>query len=154
MVRGRRVFGSVVSGRMRFALATLVVLTAALAPAVTRAAESAAPSKTIASYCSPSGDVCYGVFNASGKVTLRITTAARYFGRYTLCVRLLPPRSDPAHTRRCGSYPVFRQAGSTWGSTIRYARQFPVRRPGRYRVTWSLSSGALGPPLSFRLPLR
>jgi hypothetical protein len=136
---------------MRIRLATVAVLAAALAPAV---ASSATSPKTIASYCSPSGDVCYGVFNASGKVTLRITTAARYFGRYTLCVRLLPPQSDSAHTRRCGSYPVFRQAASTWGSTIRYARQFPVNRAGRYRVTWSLTSGPLGPPLYFRLPLR
>jgi hypothetical protein len=134
-----------------------LLLVAVLSTASTAAAARprVAGAKTIASFCSSSGDVCYGVFNASGKVTLRITTAARYFGRYTLCVRLLPPQSDAAHTRRCGSYPVFRQGGSTWGSTIRYARQFPVQRPGRYRVTWSLpSSGPLGPPLYFRLPLR
>ncbi|MGB8004233.1 MAG: hypothetical protein WCF27_08215 [Gaiellaceae bacterium] len=135
-------------------LVTLLVISALLTALTAAAARPAAATKTIASFCSSSGDVCYGIFNASGKVTLRITTAARYFGRYTLCVRLLPPQSDPAHTRRCGSYPVFRQGGSTWGSTIRYDRQFPVHQPGRYRVTWNLSSGPLGPPLYFRLPLR
>ena len=133
-----------------------LLLVAVLSTALTAAAArpAAAPTKTIASFCSSSGDVCYGIFNASGKVILRITTAARYFGRYTLCVRLLPPLSDAEHARRCGSSPVFRQAGSAWGSTIRYARQFPVNRPGRYRVTWNLSSGtSLGRPLYFRLPL-
>lgn len=140
----------------RFRLSALAALAVAgLLAGAAAAQPTLAPAKTLSSYCSPSGDVCYGVFDASGKVSLRITTAARYFGRYTLCVRLLPPQSDPAHTRRCGSYPVFRQVGSTWGSTIRYARQFPVHRPGRYRVTWNLSSGqSLGPALIFRLPLR
>jgi hypothetical protein len=115
---------------------------------------TASPQKTIASYCSSSGDVCYGIFNRSGKVYLRITTAARYFKRYNLCVRLLPIGSDGSHAQRCGSYPVFRQGGSTWGSSINYARQFPITDSGRYRVTWKLGSSALGPPLYFRLPAR
>jgi len=109
--------------------------------------------KKIASYCSSSGDVCYGIFNRSGKVYLRITTAARYFGRYKLCVRLLPPGLGAEHALRCGSFPVFRQGGSTWGSTVNYARQYPVTVPGRYRVTWKLGASPLGPPLQFRLPL-
>ena len=88
---------------MLIAIPTTASTSAAAGPA-------AAPTKTIASFCSSSGDVCYGIFNASGKVTLRITTAARYFGRYTLCVRLLPPLADAAHARRCGSYPVFVRA--------------------------------------------
>jgi hypothetical protein len=113
-----------------------------------------APAKTLSSYCSPSGDVCYGVFNRGGKVFLQITTAARYFKRYGLCVRLLPVATDALHAQRCGSFPVFRQGGGTWGSSINYARQYPVKRAGRYRVTWKLGSGPLGPPLSFRLPLR
>jgi hypothetical protein len=104
---------------------------------------------TIASYCSPSGDVCYGIFKRGGKVSLEITTAAKYFNRYTLCVR----RTRPAAPQRCGSFPVFRQGGSTWGSRVNYARQFPVKSPGRYRVTWKLGSGPLGPALQFRLPL-
>ena len=92
--------------------------------------------------------------NRSGKVYLRITTAARYFKRYNLCVRLLPVGTDGTHAQRCGSYPVFRQGGSTWGSSINYARQFPITDPGRYRVTWKLGSGPLGPALYFRVPAR
>ncbi len=130
------------------------VFLAFLAVAVSgAAAPSRSPGKTIASYCSTSGDVCYGAFSRGGKVYLRITTAARYFKRYVLCVRLLPAGGGGAeHALRCGSYPVFRQGGSTWGSSIDYARQFPVTDPGRYRVTWKLQK-PLGPPLSFRLPL-
>jgi hypothetical protein len=139
----------------RFRLAALAALPVAglLAGAAT-AQPARAPAKTLSSYCSPSGDVCYGVSNRSGKVFLQITTAAKYFKRYSLCVRLLPVTTDAVHAQRCGSFPVFRQGGGTWGSSINYARQYPVKRAGRYRVTWKLGSGPLGPPLSFRLPLR
>jgi hypothetical protein len=113
----------------------------------------ASAERTIASYCSTSGDVCYGVFNRRGKVFLRITTAAHYFNRYTLCVRLLGG-SGAEGVQRCGPFPIIRQGGSTWGSTVNYARQYPVRSRGRYRVVWMLASGPLGPALYFRLPLR
>jgi hypothetical protein len=125
-----------------------VISAAALAVVPTASAE-----RTIASYCSTSGDVCYGVFNRSGKVFLRITTAAHYFNRYTLCVRLLGGRGAEG-TQRCGHFPVFRQGGSTWGSTVNYSRQYPVTSRGKYRVVWKLASGPLGPALYFRLPLR
>jgi hypothetical protein len=135
-------------------LIRLALVLAAFASAWVAGNAFAAPGeKRIASYCSPSGDVCYGIFNRRGKVYLRITTAARYFGRYTLCVRLLPIGSDGEHARRCGSFPVFRQSGSTWGSSVNYARQYPITIPGKYRVTWNLGATRLGPPLHFRLPL-
>ncbi len=129
---------------------TLTFVLVAFSCALTAAASPTAPrTKTIASYCSPSGDVCYGILNRGGKVSLQITTAAKYFNRYTLCVR----RTRPAAPQRCGSFPAFRQGGSTWGSRVNYARQFPVKSPGRYRVTWKLGSGPLGPALQFRLPV-
>jgi hypothetical protein len=137
----------------RLAAAALAVLALVLASATPGAGETGAAPKTIASYCSPSGDVCYGIFKRSGKVSLEITTAARYFNRYTLCVRRLPPRSTPAYAQRCGSFPVFRQSGSTWGSRVNYARQYPLTFAGSYRVTWKLAGSALGPSLRFRLPV-
>jgi hypothetical protein len=107
-----------------------------------------------ATYCSPSGDVCYGVFVRRHRVYLKITTAARYFTRYRLCVRLLPTAGGGAeHALRCGSFPVFRGGAGTWVSTINYARQYPITRPGRYRVTWKAGQ-PLGPSLTFRLPVR
>ena len=132
-------------------VALLVVLSWAMTAG---AAPTASRSKAIASYCSPSGDVCFGVFNRGGKVSLEITTAAKYFSRYTLCVRRVRPAgTGAAAAQRCGSFPVFRQGGSTWGSRVNYALQYPVHSPGRYRVTWKLASGPLGPSLYFRLPL-
>jgi hypothetical protein len=113
---------------------------------------AAAPTRTLASYCSPSGDICFGVFSRNGVVLLRISAAAHYFSRYTLCVK--GPGGGAAGIVRCGSFPVFRQSGSTWGSTVRHARQYPVVGPGVYRVTWKLNGRALGPTLRFRLPLR
>jgi hypothetical protein len=107
-----------------------------------------AVAAALASYCSPSGDVCYGVFKRSGHVSLEITTAARYFPRYTLCVR----RIRPAAAQRCGSFPVFKQGFGTYGSRINYAKQYPLKSRGTYRVTWK-APAALGPSLQFKLPL-
>ena len=109
---------------------------------VAAAAPAASRPVTIASYCSPSGDVCFGVLNRSGAVYLEISTAARYFSRYTLCV------TPPTGRQRCGSFPL---VGTS--SSVKFARQFPVVGPGTYRVTWKLPTGPLGPTLRFRLPL-
>ena len=133
----------------RFACALAVVLGVAGAAVAVPAA--AAPGGTLASYCSPSGDVCFGAFRSGRDVLLRISTAARFFPRYTLCVK--GPGGGAAGLLRCGSFPVFRQSHSTWGSTVRHARQYPVVGPGVYRVTWKLNGHALGPTLRFRLPL-
>jgi hypothetical protein len=128
-----------------------VALTVAVGAIAAAPGGAATPLKTIASYCSPSGDVCFGISRRGSVVFLRISTAARYFSRYTLCVRA--PGAGAAGAPRCGSFPVFRQAGQTWGSSIRHARQYPVVGPGVYRVTWKLMGRALGPTLRFRLPL-
>ena len=139
---------------MRLAKAAPAVALLVLAAMATPGARGTTPKpKTLASYCSTSGDVCYGIFKRSGKISLEITTAARYFNRYTLCVRRLPPRTTPNYAQRCGSFPVFRQGGSTWGSRVNYARQYPLTFPGTYRVTWKLAGSALGPALRFRLPV-
>jgi hypothetical protein len=153
--------------------AALIVLLAT--PTAAAAARSErAQARTIASYCSPSGDICFGIFNRGGNVFLQITTAARYFSRYTVCVTRLPRGKSPEHAQRCGSFPLFRQGGSTWGSSVNFARQFVgplshplVPLPGRYQVTWrqvcsqctpkarrhSAGGTPLGPSLYFRLPL-
>ena len=106
-----------------------------------------ASAKTVTSYCSPSGDLCYGVMDRGGSIRLELTTFARYFGRYGLCVR------RPDGMQRCGTFPVVR-SGSFWGSSVRFRRQFPGGGPGTYRVTWRLGTQPLGPALRFRVPLR
>lgn len=94
-------------------------------------------------YCSPSGDLCYGVARRGDAVVLRIDTVERYFGRYGLCVT--PPRGR----RACGTFPIFRSRRA-WSSTVRWQRQFPDAGRGRYRVSWLLGGKPLGPALSFR----
>jgi hypothetical protein len=130
---------------------TVCVFGAVVAASASVAGSSAAKPKTITAYCSRSGDVCYGVFNISGAAVLQITIGARYFRRYTLCVR--PPGGGAAGLQRCGSFPLFLRGGSVWGSSVKYARQFPRVGPGVYRVTWKSGGRALGPTLSFRRPL-
>ena len=73
--------------------ATLAAFLGVVSTATTAAVVRSNGSQTeaIASYCSSSGDICFGVFNRGGRARLKITTAARYFSRYTLCVTRLPP---------------------------------------------------------------
>jgi hypothetical protein len=123
----------------------LIVVTAVLLVAGGAAAAEAAQRPTrIASHCSESGDVCYGIFRRDGAVFLDITTFARYFERYRLCV--VGPRGRVA----CRSFPIRRQA-QLWGSSVRWHTNFPREGPGRYRVTWRLGSRPLGPALTFRV---
>jgi hypothetical protein len=119
----------------------------ALGLLVPAAAGAVVKPRTVTAYCSRSGDVCYSVVDVDGKAVLQITTAARYFKRYTLCVRA------PGRAARCGTYPVFRLAGSVWTSNIRFAKQFRYVGEGTYRATWKAGGHRLGPTLSFRLPL-
>jgi hypothetical protein len=121
--------------------AGLLVTIAALLAIATPA--SAAPEGRIASYCSPSGDVCYGIFDDRGVIRFQLTLAAKYFGRYRICVR--PPRGATT----CRSFPV-KRVGSQFGGAVRWERNFPSRGVGRYRVTWKQGARALGPALIFR----
>jgi hypothetical protein len=124
------------------------LLAAALVAADIAASSGAAPPrKVIRSYCSSSGDLCFGVINKSGAIYFELTTAARYFSRYRLCVR------PPTGSWRCGAYPM-RQRGDFARSSVRFAGGFPYRGAGIYRVRWSLGGQPLGPTLRFRLPLR
>ena len=121
----------------------LPVLLAALLVAAPGGGAAPAP-KRLASYCSPSGDVCFGAFERGTVVRLQITTAARYFARYTLCVR------PPAGVRRCGSFPLFRGSAGTGYGMVKLST-FGAGAPGVHRATWRIGSGPLGPTLRFRV---
>jgi hypothetical protein len=125
-----------------------VVLAMLVAGGVVGGEGAAAPAvKRIATYCSPSGDVCFGILDRGGAVYLELSTFERYFSRYRLCAR------PPGSAEMCTSFPLLRR-GQVWGSTVKYGRRFPVLGPGVYRVTWRLGTQRLGPTLRFRLPLR
>ena len=100
----------------------------------------------LASYCSSTGDLCFGVLNRTGAVFLEITTFARYFDRYDLCVT--PPQGG----RTCRNFPI-RKRGQFYASRVRWHLNFPARGSGVYRVRWKRKANPLGPQLNFRLPL-
>ena len=120
----------------------LLALAAAL---VAVAPGAAADQARIKSYCSTTGDVCYGVFQNAGQYRFKLTLAAKYFGRYRICVLPL------GQTKTCKSFPV-KKTGAQWGGTVIWQRNFPIRGPRRYKVSWLRGTHRLGPVLAFNLP--
>ena len=124
---------------MRLVLLAAIAATALALPTGAPASEQAEHS----SYCSKSGDLCYGVFRKAGVVSFKLTLAAKYFPRYRLCVRKL------GKARVCKSFRV-RKTGAQWGGTVNFAKNFP-HKPGTYRVSWwQGTTNRFGPPLTFR----
>ena len=119
------------------------LLLATVVAALALPAGSAAAPVPVKTYCSASGDVCFGIFRKGGAIFLDLTTAARYFERYTLCVR--PPRGAVT----CRTFRI-RRSGVLFASSVRWHTSFPARGAGTYRVTWRLQA-PLGPSLAFTL---
>src|SRR3712207_3175130 len=126
---------------MRFGTLAVTVAALAVAPAV--AAVEPTDRKHLARYCSASGDICLGIVRDKRGVVFQLTTMARYFPQYTLCVRA------PRGSMSCRTVSVVRQ-GRVWGSQKRWPRQFGESGPGVYRVTWTQNGVPLGPTLRFR----
>jgi hypothetical protein len=99
------------------------------------------PKEYVARYCSPSGDVCLGIFR-SGGIVFQIVTVEKYFARYRICVRA------PTSALKCRGLPINPQ-GRVWGSHVRWPRIFGDHGRGVYRVTWSQGGTRLGPTLRF-----
>ena len=118
--------------------AVVVVLVAA---ALLAGAATAADARS--SFCSPTGDLCYGAHGKGATVRLRITLAARFFSRYRLCV------TAPGGARDCRRFQVHPAAHGLFESSVRWASHFPFRGPGTYRARWRSGGAALGPPVSF-----
>ena len=115
----------------------------ALIAALVAVAPSAAADETrVKSYCSVTGDVCYGIFRTGSVYSFRLTLAKKYFSRYRVCVRPLGQQV------KCKSFPV-KKTGASRGV---WQRNYPVRGPRGYRVTWRQGATRLGPPLTFYLP--
>ena len=123
----------------------LVSSLALLAFASTAAAHE--PKSYLASYCSQTGDLCYGITRQvrSDRIVFQITTQARYFAGYRICVKA------PTGSVKCRNFPLNRQTPPTYGNHVYWRRYFGDRGPGVYRVTWKNQQGMrLGPTLSFR----
>jgi hypothetical protein len=111
---------------------------------ITALATTATPAGAASTYCSPSGDLCYGAFAGRPPIKLRVTLAAKYFSRYRLCV------TDPAGSRTCRRFSIRAGARGTYGSSVRWSRRFPDSGKGVYRVRWLAGGNALGPEVTFR----
>jgi hypothetical protein len=117
-----------------------------VALAVATLSVSASAAKPRTAFCSKSGDVCYGVVLKKDQVYLQLTTVAKYFSTYHLCVD--PPRGPST----CRAFLVSK-SGQEYGSTVRWAGWFPNHGSGVYKVSWRLGwdkGSAFGPLLSFR----
>ena len=104
---------------------------------------AAAPAAAVTRHCSASGDVCYGAFGAGHATKLKLTLAAKYFNRYTLCVRA------PSGTRNCRQFGVFSIGNGLFGSTVTWAAHFPAHGPGLYRATYRYGGASVAPSLTF-----
>jgi len=108
--------------------------------AVVLAAAAIAPSASAkVSYCSPTGDYCTSVAKVKGVRYLRITSFA-FNGRVKICVA--------KGGRVCHSFRLTK-AGPAYGLNIRWARHYPDRGAGTYRVSFFLGAQRLGPVLAF-----
>jgi hypothetical protein len=95
------------------------------------------------SYCSPSGDLCYGIRGSSNNPVLRIDSFVD-FGRYQLCV------TAPDGSRVCRLFRLREGDPDLFTSAVRWGRHYPARGGGIYRVRWKTGGEPLGPRLSFR----
>jgi hypothetical protein len=123
--------------------AAVVVSLALLSAASASAAYK--PERYIAKYCSPTGDLCYGIFRlkSNDRIVFQITTQERYFARYRVCVKA------PTGAKTCRNFPINSQT-PVHGSLVYWRRNFGDHGPGVYRVTWSQHGTRLGPTLRFR----
>jgi hypothetical protein len=94
-------------------------------------------------YCSPTGDVCYGLVGSPPPVRLGITLAGHFFTRYRLCV------TGPDGGTDCHSFSVHAAPHGLFRSIVRWSRHFPNRGHGLYRARWRSGGHALGPPTTF-----
>lgn len=104
----------------------------------------AAPAGPLGGYCSPTGDYCVSAIAKGQTATFSIVLAARYFGRYQLCVT--PPRGS----RTCKSFPI-RKVARRFLSTVRWEGNYPNRGAGVYRAVWSTPSGFRTSAVGFRI---
>ena len=115
-----------------------------LAVAAAAAAIVPATAQARSSYCSDSGDVCYGVVANSSPVKLRITLQAKYFKRYKLCVR------GPNGQLNCHRFRIKKLSNGLYGSTVTVGGdKFPFQGKGTYRARWSAGGNSLGPAVTY-----
>ena len=105
-------------------------------------APAAGKRAVLDAYCSPTGDVCFGVNARPSGIKLEISTPS-FSGQYTLCVRG-PQR------KRCRDFTLESQDGAYF-DRVDWARKFGDQGAGRYKAVWKLGVSRLGEALHFRV---
>jgi hypothetical protein len=122
-------------------------LTIALLPLASAVAglgvSQAASAQVVDHYCQrPTGDYCTAVLKQHGRIKLSLS-AFSFRGRYQVCVD--GPRSSG---KVCHRGRLSRHHG-VYADKIDWAKHFPHRAKGRYKVSWRKAGGQLGRQLSF-----
>jgi hypothetical protein len=117
-----------------------VLVLALLAPSATAQASERVP---LAVYCSPTGDLCQGVYRYNGRIKFSLGLFARYFNRVDVCVR------DPSGRRTCRGVRV-KKNGPLFEARIALAGNFPASKRGKYKVVWQRNGYRIGRALYFR----
>lgn len=85
-------------------------------------------------YCSPSGDLCQSTQKIDGTRKLTIGTAAKYFGRFKLCV------TAPDGSHECKKFRM-REEGPIWARSVSWSANYPDKGKGAYIVRWRAIEG-------------
>lgn len=126
--------------KLRSVGVALILFLVLLVPVAT---SQASERKPIAVYCSPSGDLCQGIYRYNGRIKFSLSLFAPYFNRVDVCVR------NPAGLRSCRGTKV-KKDGSFFEARIAFAGNFPSGKRGKYKVTWERDGYRIGKTLSFR----
>jgi hypothetical protein len=98
------------------------------------------------SYCSDTGDLCQTTKKVDGTRKLTIGTAAKYFGRFKLCV------TAPDGSHGCKKFRM-RKEGTIYARSVSWSANFPNKGKGAYTVRWRAveGDGQYGKRLGFHL---
>ena len=110
---------------------------------LTWSASADASIKWVDQYCSPSGDLCSGLYRNSGRMTSDLSTFS-FRGKYQLCVKA------PRATQDCKRFRLRRANHGILRGRVRLAKHFNLRRNGRYAVSFYSTGFRVGPALHFR----
>lgn len=119
---------------------TVAAVMAAVAVVAAVALIAIPDAEARSSYCSPSGDYCYGLQKAGRLTVLRIDSFVD-LGRVKVC---LTSRNKP---RACTRFGLRRERGGVYTRRLRV--HFKSWR-GRYQAAWRTLSGPLGSRLTLR----
>jgi hypothetical protein len=118
-----------------------VLLLIAVASSVILGGAIARADQRVASYCSPTGDFCQGIFRkVDGELDLKLTTFS-FRGYAQICVT---KRTRVCHSRR------LRGIGhGLYEASARWDRNWPYQGHGRYAVSWYQRGSKIGHTLHF-----